>query len=119
MTRSRKNRTRRVRYLTRKPSTARLDALVEEAIVDAYGDAEQRSGLSTMIEEHLELPFETKVLGQTVVVERVELTDADEIVAVCCSGKHRQRVPLLDLPLPKPPPAGAEWIAAYRRWLGG
>jgi len=22
----------------------------------------------------------------------------------------------LDLPLPSPPPAGAEWIAAYRHW---
>jgi hypothetical protein len=25
---------------------------------------------------------------------------------------------VVDLPLPAPPPAGAEWIEAYRRWLG-
>jgi len=24
-----------------------------------------------------------------------------------------------DLPLPTPPPDGADWIEAYRRWLGG
>ena len=92
--------------------------MVEEAIVDAYGDAEQRAGLFTLIDEHLELPFETDVLGVTVVVERVDLTDADEIVAVCRAGKKRQRIPILDLPLPEPAPAGAERIAAYRHWLG-
>jgi len=27
-------------------------------------------------------------------------------------------VPILDVQLPAPPPEGAEWIEAYRRWLG-
>lgn len=36
-----------------------------------------------MIEQELELPFETAVLGVTAAVKRVDLTDADEIVAVC------------------------------------
>ena len=40
------------------------------------------------------------------------------IVAICVHGKHRQAIPILDLPLPDPPPQGAEWIAAYRRWAG-
>jgi hypothetical protein len=35
---------------------------------------------------------------------------------MCARGKHRQAIPILDLPLPDPPPDGAEWIAAYRRW---
>jgi hypothetical protein len=26
-------------------------------------------------------------------------------------------IPILDLPLPTPPPGGAEWIEAYRHWL--
>jgi hypothetical protein len=43
----------------------------------------------------------------------------DEIKAVCESAGKQQRVGLLDLPLPSPPPSGAEWIAAYRRWRGG
>ncbi|MGH8245803.1 MAG: hypothetical protein ACREUU_05155, partial [Gammaproteobacteria bacterium] len=47
-----------------------------------------------------------------------DLTERDEIVAVCRKGNHRQRIRLLDLPLPSPPPAGAEWIAAYRYWAG-
>jgi len=72
-----------------------------------------------MIEEHLSLPFATTVLGVPVTVERVQLTLRDEIVAVCRRARTRQTVPLLDLPLPSPPPAGSEWIAAYRHWLQG
>ncbi|MDP3773813.1 MAG: calcium-binding protein [Gemmatimonadales bacterium] len=99
------------------PSKRRLEELVEEALVDAYGEAEQRTGLFTMIEEHLALPFETEVLGVTVTVERIDLTD--ELVAICRRGKQRQPIAILDLPLPSPPPAGAEWIAAYRYWARG
>jgi hypothetical protein len=96
---------------------ARLDRLVEEATVDCYNESEQATGLYTMIEEHLSFPFATTVLGVPVTVERVQLTLRDEVVAVCRRARTRQTVPLLDLPLPSPPPAGSEWIAAYRHWL--
>jgi len=49
--------------MPRKISKARLEQMVEEATVDAYGESEQTTGLYTMLEEHLELPFNTKVLG--------------------------------------------------------
>jgi hypothetical protein len=42
----------------------RLDALLEEAIVDAYTEAEQAVGFHATIEQHLGLPFETVVLGR-------------------------------------------------------
>lgn len=100
-------------------SARHLDALIEEAIIDAYGESEQRVGFLTMLEEHLAVPFETEVLGVTVRVEKVDLNAADQIVAVCRRGRQRQRLPLLDLPLPSPPPAGWEWIEAYRRWAHG
>jgi hypothetical protein len=96
---------------------ARLDAMVEEAIADANGESEQVTGLFTMIENNIELPFETMVLGLPVVVEKIDVTRRDEIVAICRRGKHRQAVPILDLPIPKPPPSGAEWIEAYRHYL--
>jgi len=99
-------------------SKARLDELVEEAVVDCHDESEQAMGLYTMIEDNLALPFGTTVLGVPVTVERVHLTRREEIVAVCRRAGLRQTVPLLDLPLPSPPPAGAEWIEAYRHWLG-
>ncbi len=97
----------------------RLNALIEEAIVDAYGESEQLVGFFTMIEDNLALPFETAVLGVTVTVERVRLTDADEIVAICRRGRARQAIPILELPLPQRPPEGYEWIEAYRRFRRG
>ena len=96
----------------------RLDRLIEEAVVDAYNESEQRTSLYTMLDESLEVPFKTEVLGVEVTVERIELTDADEIVAICTRGRSRQAIPILELPLPAPPPRGAEWIGAYRRWAG-
>jgi hypothetical protein len=100
-------------------SRTRLDELVEEATIDAYGDAEQAAGFYTMMENDLATPFSKQVLGAEVTVERVDMTDSDEIVAVCKRGGKRQRIPILDLPLPSPPPKGAEWIAAYRHWRKG
>lgn len=99
-------------------TAAELDALIEEAIVDCYNEAEQVTGLFTMIEDHLALPFETSLLGMTVTVAKVDLTAGDEIVAICRRDGHKQAIPLLELPLPAPAPAGAEWIKAYRRWHG-
>ena len=40
-----------------------MDRLVEEAIVDAYGDSEQRTAFLSVLQDRLELPFETLVLG--------------------------------------------------------
>jgi hypothetical protein len=65
------------------------------------------------------VPFDTEILDVEVTVERVDMTDDEQIVAVCTRGKSRQRIPILDLPLPDPPPAGAEWIDAFRRWARG
>jgi hypothetical protein len=100
-------------------SRRRLTALVEEAIIDAYGESEQRIGLLTMLQEHLQVPFVTSLLGVSVRVTGVDLNDAEEIVAVCRRGTARQRIPLTDLPLPTPPPLGWEWIEAYRHWAQG
>jgi hypothetical protein len=101
------------------PSNAKLDEMIEEAIVDAYGESEQTVGFYTMLEEHVATPFKTEVLGVEVTVERLDMTDDEQIVAVCARGKSRQRVPILDLPLPSPLPEGADWIMAFRRWARG
>jgi hypothetical protein len=97
-------------------STSDLDRLIEEAIVDAYGESEQTVGFFTMLEDHLAVPFPTSVLETDVIVERLDLTDDERIVAVCRRGRSHQRIGILDLPIPDPSPEGAEWIEAYRRW---
>jgi hypothetical protein len=98
------------------PGKARLRALIEEAIVDAYNESEQRTAFYTMLDEHLAVPFDTKLLGTAATVERIDVTNDDQIVAICRRGRLRQTIPILDVLLPSPPPAGAEWIEAYRHW---
>ena len=100
-------------------SKAKLEKLIEEAVVDAYGEEEQVGGFLTLMEEHLALPFSANILGVDVVVEKVDMTCNGRIVAVCRRNQTRQRIGILDLSLPTPAPAGTEWIAAYRRWRRG
>jgi hypothetical protein len=100
------------------PSTKLLDAMIEEATIDAYNDEEQITGLFTLLEERLAVPFQTTVLGVTATMTKLDLTAGNEIVAICRGDNHKQTIAILELPLPLPDPApdGSEWIDAYRRW---
>ncbi len=90
--------------------------MVEEATVDCYNEDEQITGLFTMLEDNLVVPFQAQLLGVAVTVESVDLTASGQIVAICSRDRVRQTIAILDLPLPTPPPAGAGWIDAYRHW---
>lgn len=70
MTNSKKKATTRRRGGS--PSDAKLDKMIEEAIVDAADESEQTVGFYTLLEH-----------------------------------------------LPTPPPIGADWIMAFRRWVRG
>ena len=75
-------------------SEEELDALVEEATVDAYNDEEQLGGFAVMIEDNLEMPFETTVLGVMVTVKGVTQTESG-IVADCVRDGSTRRSPSL------------------------
>ena len=98
---------------------AALDALIAEATVDCDNESESVTGFYTMLVDNLAVPFQTVVLGVDVTVTGVDLTEDGQITAVCTRGKAKQRIPIQDLPLPTPPPEGAQWIEAYRRWAKG
>jgi Calcium binding len=100
-------------------SEARLVEMIEEATVDAYGESEQAAGWCAVIDGHLATPFETTVLGVPVIVERIDLDECEQIVAICKRGREQQLIPILNLPLPAPRPEGAVWIEAYRLWRRG
>lgn len=103
---------------SRVPSAQQIAEMIEEATVDAYGEDEVAAGWYCAIQDNLEMPFTTEVLGTEVEVVDIDLTSRNEIVAVCKRGKHTQRVPVLDLSLPEPPPEGYAWIEAFRQWGG-
>lgn len=66
---------------------AALEALIEEATVDAYGQDEQLTGFFTMIQESLAVPFTTTVLGVEVSVVGVDLAEDGRVVARCVRGR--------------------------------
>jgi hypothetical protein len=46
--------------------------MIEEAIVDAYTESEQAVGFHATLEQHLQCPFDTVVLGTTVTVKKID-----------------------------------------------
>jgi hypothetical protein len=74
-------------------SPRRLDELIDQASVDAYGPAEQAVGFHATLEQELALPFDTIVLGVTVSVRKLDVTDRGEVVAVCYRGRDRSSIP--------------------------
>ncbi|MET8408592.1 hypothetical protein ABZV34_10895 [Streptomyces sp. NPDC005195] len=66
--------------------TAELEAVIEEATLGAYNEDEQLTGLFTMLEEHLDLPFTTAVFGVEVTVDGIDLTLDGRIVVLCSRG---------------------------------
>ena len=98
-------------------SRSQLDALVGKATVDCYNEDEQLTGLFATTEDNLVMPLTTRVLGVEVTVRRVDLV-RNAIVAVCCRGRFRQLIGILEMPLPDPLPPAVQWIEAYRHWVG-
>lgn len=85
-TRSGKLKTAQGRAVPSGVNIRELDRLIDEAVVDAYNESEQRA-FYTMVDENLDLPFKTEVLGIEVTVKRVDLTDPEEIVPICARGR--------------------------------
>jgi hypothetical protein len=69
-------------------SKTELNALVTEAVIDAHNEDEALMGFADLIEDKLDTPFKTTVLGVTVAVEGVTRT-SHGIVANCVRGEHR------------------------------
>jgi hypothetical protein len=92
--------------------------MVAETTADAYDEYEATMGFCSVLQVKVAFPFETVVLGVPVSVDGLEQISRG-IAAIAVRGGARQAIPLEELPLPSPRPAGAEWIEAYREWLRG
>jgi Calcium binding len=96
----------------------KLEKLIEEATVDAYGPAEQATGFYTMIDENVSFPFTARAVGEDVVVTAVDLdNDGEELLATCRRKGKSYSVRLTELETPTSFP-GREWIAAYFQFQG-
>lgn len=105
---------------TGQPSAVHLRRLIEEAVVDAYGEDEQHGAFLAMLDDHVSCPFTALVVGEEVEVRGFDWAGAPhEIVALCRRKGRTHRVSVTALEWAAKRPAGAEWFDAYRAWLKG
>lgn len=98
-----------------------IDELIEEVIVDAYGDYEQLSSFCQAFEDEAPFQFAGRVVGVDVEVTGVDF-DGDErrgLIAACRRAGEGHAVSLLDVAPTGPLPLRTrQLLDAYRRWSG-
>jgi hypothetical protein len=100
--------------------SSELDRLIDEIIVDAYGDDEQLWAFRQAFEDNVVLPAEAFVVGEPVTVMTIDY-DGNErrgLTARCRREEGvEQAIAACDLIFPEGS-AAARYTAAYRMWLG-
>jgi len=106
--------------LVRGKESPELDRLIDEILVDAYGDGEQLWAFRQAFEDHVVLPAEAFVVGEPVTVMTIDY-DGNErrgLTARCQREEGSEQViAACDLIFPEGS-AAARYMAAYRKWLG-
>ena len=102
-----------------KKSNEELDALIDEIIVDAYGDDEQLSRFRQVFEDELALPREAFVIGEPVTVLAIEYENERRGLTARIRREDgaEHQIAACDLFFPRGGTA-ARYVAAYRKWLG-
>jgi hypothetical protein len=97
-----------------------LDGLIDEIIVDAYGDDEQLWAFRQAFENKVVVPAEAFVVGEPVTVLTIEYDGNKRrgLTAGCRREEGSEQViAACDLIFPEGS-AAARYMAAYRTWLG-
>jgi hypothetical protein len=101
----------------RSKDSPELDGLIDDIIVDAYGDDEQLWAFRQAFEDNVVLPAEAFVVGEPVTVLRIDY-DGNErrgLTARCRREEGSEQViAACDLIFPEGS-AGARYVAAYRK----
>ena len=102
-----------------KKTSDELDALIDEIIVDAYGDDEQLWAFRQVLEDELMLPKEAFVIGEPVTVLAFDYEHERRGVTARCRREDgtTHQIAACDLFFPRGGSA-ARYVAAYRKWLG-
>jgi hypothetical protein len=101
-------------------SRSDIEGLLEEILVDAYGEDEQLWAFRQVIEDEVPLPAECTVIGETIQVTKIDYDGNPQrgLRATCRKpGGKTYEVALEDVEFPAESKAG-RYVAAYRKWLG-
>lgn len=97
-----------------------IDAVIEEILVDAYGEDEQLWAFRQFFEDEAVFPFPAEVVGSSVEVVGVDYEGEERrgLVARCRRDGGDWTVALLDVVPGRMTERTAALVAAYRRWSG-
>jgi hypothetical protein len=100
---------------------AKLKALIEEATVHCYDEEDVFWGVFSALVGRVSYPIQVSVSGETVTLVGLDgHTSAPEVgvIARIQKGDQEETVSLAEVEVVDADPASAEWLAAYRYWLG-
>src|SRR5438067_8411461 len=98
-------------------SEAELDRLIEDVLVDAYGDSEQLGAFECAFAES-GLPAAAEVIGLPCSLDSVEFNGDERrgLIAHVTIDGRRQRVGLVDVRVTDRDHEAARSMAAFERW---
>jgi predicted metal-dependent HD superfamily phosphohydrolase len=92
-----------------------VQACIDLALTDAYGEGERAVAWLTCIETLFERFKHVRLLGADVTLVRFDLHNHD-VVAVCQQGSRKARVTLDSLEFPDPSPVERLWLRAWKQF---
>jgi hypothetical protein len=95
-----------------------VQACIDLALTDAYGEDEQAVAWLTCIEEMFSRFKQVKLMGNDVALVGFDLSN-HAVVAVCQQGKRKARVTLESVEFPELTAAEARWLQAWKRFSAG
>lgn len=95
-----------------------VQACIDLALTDAYGEEEQAVAWLTCIEEMFGRFKQVKVMGSAVALVGFDLSN-HAVVAVCRQGTRKARVTLDSVEFPELTPVEQRWLKAWKQFSTG
>ena len=95
-----------------------VQACIDLALTDAYGEDEQAVAWLTCIEEMFSRFKQVKLMGNDVALVGFDLSN-HAVVAVCQQGKRKAQVTLESVEFPELTAVEARWLQAWKRFSAG
>lgn len=92
-----------------------VQACIDLALTDAYGEDEQAVAWLTCIEEMFSRFKQVKLMGNDAALIGFDLSN-HAVVAVCRQGKRQARVTLDSVEFPKLTAVEARWLQAWKKF---
>lgn len=92
-----------------------VQACIDLALTDAYGEDEQAVAWLTCIEEMFSRFKQVKLLGNDVALVGFDLSN-HAVVALCRQGKRNARVTLDSVEFPELTPVESLWLRAWKQF---